>query len=203
MKAAEKSGNLEVALTTGSRELEIRPDNREARLLLSRLQTRAGLLDQANYTLEPLAGDQTAAYKLELARIFLAKGETQPANSLLNEVAQIKLSAEENRTTRKLQAISQDQSGNHSQAQELYNQLLIEQEESSVRHNYGQSLLASKNYTQAAAVLKPLLDLPQFTKSRVVAAAAMAKSNNSRGARDLLEGFLPESEINRLLRGSK
>jgi Flp pilus assembly protein TadD len=199
MKAAEKSGNLEVALSAGARELEARPDNKEARLLLAKIQTRAGLLDQALLTLEPLAEDTSPEVGIEVSRVKLAQGEVDEAAELLSGILNQGITPEEKRTARKLMAISEDQTGKHAAAQAIYKELLVELDEPSVRHNYGQSLLASKNYDQAAAVLKPLVDLPQFSKSRVVAAAAMARSNKKQQARDLMEGYMPEAEINRLL----
>jgi Flp pilus assembly protein TadD len=203
MKAAEKSGNLEVALAAGARELLVRPNNREARIFLAKIQTRAGLLEQALFTLEPLQQDNTTEVKLEQARVLLAQGQTESALSIIDEALTRKLELDSSRTARKLKAIGEDQSGRHPAAQAIYSQLLIELDEPTVRHNYAQSLLATKNYQQAVTVLKPLLDLPQFSRSRLVAAAALVKANDRQGARDLMEGHLPEAEINRLLRGKK
>jgi hypothetical protein len=60
-------------------------------------------------------------------------------------------------------------------------------------------LISSENYDEALAVLRPLIDSPQFIEARIMAAAALNRKRDNKGARDLLEGYLPEQEIDRVL----
>jgi Flp pilus assembly protein TadD len=202
MRAAETTGNIEMGIAAGEMELEARPDNREARIFLARLQTRAGLVEQALYTLEPLSGDTSAAARLELARALMASGKAQEAQESLAVAREASHSDFEDRMIRKLQAIGEDLGGRHDEAQKMYAQLLVEKDEPSVRFNYGNSLFATRQYKEAVAVLTPLLDMPKFVKARYMAAAALSRQNDKAGARNLLESYLPESEIQRIL-GSK
>jgi tetratricopeptide (TPR) repeat protein len=201
MKAAETAGNVEIGLQAGERELAARPENVEARLFLARLQTRAGLVDQAMFTLEPLADDRSVAARLELGRANLAGGRLEEAEAFLQEAMDASPTTDQSRSLRKLSAIAEDLRGRHAEAQKLYAQLLIEHDEPSVRINYGQSLLLSREYSQVVTILTPLLDSPQYVKARFVAAAALAGRKDRAGARDLLESYLPESEIKRILGG--
>ncbi|MDR2444267.1 MAG: hypothetical protein LBE31_12215 [Deltaproteobacteria bacterium] len=203
MKAAENSGNLEIGLQTGQKELDSRPDNAEARIMMARLQTISGLPEQALFTLEPLEAKPTPAYELEKARALLRRGLTAESRPLLEGLLAVNLDPMTQRAVRKLMAICEAQDGQHQKAQEIFRQLLVEREEASVRFNLGYSLMASNKYQDVVIVLKPLLDTPQFVEARYLAAAALGRLHNTKEARGLLEGYLSDAEINRLLGGKK
>ena len=59
-------------------------------------------------------------------------------------------------------------------------------------------MLSNRN-REAAAILLPMADSPEFPQARLAAAAALARSNDRQGARNLLEGYLPQDEIERIL----
>ena len=200
MRAAESTGNLELGLQAGRRELDARPENKEARIFLARLQTMAGRPEQALYTLEALADEGSAAARLETARALLSQGEAARARPTLESlVSDGSLSQNEARSARKLMGICEDQLGNRAESQALFRQLLLERDEPSVRFNLGSSLISGGSYDEAIIVLTPLVDSPRFLEARIMAAAAFTRKNDKTSARGLLEGYVSDGEINRLL----
>ena len=200
MRAAERTGNLELGLEAGRRELDARPGNKEARIFLARLQTMAGRPDQALFTLETLADDGSAAARLETARALLSQGEAAQARPALEAlVSDGSLGQSEERSARKLMGICEDQLGNRAESQALFRQLLLERDEPSVRFNLGSSLISDGSYDEAIIVLTPLVDSPKFLEARIMAAAAFTRKNDKKSARGLLEGYVSDGEINRLL----
>lgn len=198
MLAAMASDNPAIVLSTGQKELEARPDNVEARTMVAQVQTRLGQPKQALLTLDPVQSSTEPSVKLELARARLALGHPEQAVPFLNEVA-----ATENaplvREASKLLAVACDQQGRHAEAQKRYEALLASKNEPSVRYNYGRSLMLSNKNREAAAILLPMVDSPEFPQARLAAAAALARSNDKQGARNLLEGYLSQNEIERIL----
>ncbi|MDR1046034.1 MAG: tetratricopeptide repeat protein [Candidatus Adiutrix sp.] len=203
IRAAEKSGNLDIALGTAKAEIAQRPDNQEGRLVLARLQTRTGQPEQAMITLESCARPGESSVLLEKARAGLALGlvpeavemlqrskEADPPHSLIWEID-------------KLSAVAADLSGDHDSAQNLYRALLGRQDDPGLRYNYGRSLISSGRYGQAVNILLPLVERVDMPQARVAAAAAMAKNKDVEGARNLLHGYMTDEDINRVLKGKK
>jgi thioredoxin-like negative regulator of GroEL len=201
MSAAERTGNLEVGLAAGERELAARPDNDDARIMVARLQTRAGRPEMALRSLEGMSGEATPASLLELARAVLASGSLDEAEAAIAGAEGAAATAEGQRSVKKLRAILEDLRGRHAEAQEIYESLLAERDEPQVRLNLGRSLLASKDYARSVSVLAPIIDSPRFVQARFVAAAALAGGGDKARARGLLETHIPDSEIRRILGG--
>ncbi|MDR2366727.1 MAG: tetratricopeptide repeat protein [Deltaproteobacteria bacterium] len=202
MRAAENTGNYDLGLDAGQRELETRPDNKEARVYMAKLQTMAGRPEQALYTIEPITSgaDALPAALIEKARALLRQGFPLEARPILQSLAGTGgLSREEERSVQKLLGICEDQEGRRSEAQAIFRQLLLEKDEPSVRYNLGGSLISSENYDEALSVLRPLIDSPRYLEARIMAAAALNRKRDNKGARELLEGYVPEREINRIL----
>jgi Flp pilus assembly protein TadD len=199
MRAAENAGNYEVGLNAGQKELDSRPGNKEARLYLARLQTMAGFSEQALFTLEPLKEDLSSEARIEFARAYLREGRPKEARPILEKLGQEKLEPQEQRTATKLVGICEDMEGRHQKAQALFRQLLVERDEPTVRYNLGSSLIASNNYDEAISILKPLIDSPRYLEARIMTAAALSRKNDKKSARGLLEGYMAETEIKRLL----
>jgi Flp pilus assembly protein TadD len=199
MRAAERAGNVEVGLNAGQKELDARPDNKEARVFMARLQTMAGLSEQALFTLGPLKEDQSVAARLEFARAYLRDGRPKEARPILEKLAEELQDLSEKRAARKLLGICEDMEGQHKKAQALFRQLLVERDEPAVRYNMGSSLIASGNFDEAISVLKPLVDSPRYLDARLMTAAALSRKQDKKSARGLLEGYVSESEIKRLL----
>lgn len=169
MMAAMTSDNPAIVLSTGQKELEVRPDNVEARTMVAQVQTRLGQPGNRPWlTLDPVQLSAEPGVKLELARARLALGHPEQAVPLLNEVA-----ATENaplvREASKLLAVACDQQGRHAEAQERYEALLASKNEPSVRYNYGRSLMLSNRNREAAAILLPMADSPEFPQARLAA----------------------------------
>jgi Flp pilus assembly protein TadD len=169
--------------------------------MMARLQTISGLPEQALFTLEPLGQTPSPAYELEKARALLRSGGTAESRPILESLAAPDQEAGIRRSARKLLGICEDQDGNHKKAQEIFRQLLVEGEEPSIRYNLGYSLMTSNSYNDVLVVLKPLLDSPKYLEARYLAAAALGRLRKNTEARGLLEGYLSEGEINRLLEG--
>jgi FimV-like protein len=199
MRAAENAGNLDVGLNAGQKELDARPDNKEARIYMARLQILAGLSEQALFTLEPLKEDQSGPVRIELARAYLRGGQTKEARPILEKLTKEGQNPQEQRTAKKLLGICDDQEGQHQKAQALFRHLLVERDEPSVRYNLGCSLIASNNFDEAISILQPLVDSPRYLEARVMTAAAFSRKNDKKSARGLLEGYMSEREIKRLL----
>ena len=199
IRAAEKSGNLDVALVTASSEVSARPDNDEARVILARLLTRTGQPQQALITLESMGDGTKPEAALETARAELALGNAEKVNALLDQAESGSPSRALARETKKLRAVAFDLVGDHAAAQAAYRSLLGEHDEMGVRYNYGRSLIASQDYGKAVSMLLPLVEMYEFPQARVAAAAAMAKNKDVKGARNLLHGYMPEAEITRIL----
>jgi Flp pilus assembly protein TadD len=199
MRAAENTGNFEVGLNAGQRELDVRPDNKDARLFMARLQTMAGLSEQALFTLEPLKEDQSIAARIEFARAILRDGRPKEARPILEKLTQEIKEPQDQRTARKLLGICEDMEGQRQKAQSLFRQLLVERDEPTVRYNLGSSLIASGNFDEAISILKPLVDSPRYLEARLMTAAALSRKKDKKSARGLLEGYMSESEIKRLL----
>lgn len=198
MIAAENSGNLGVVLNTGAQELEARPDNAEARIMVARVQSRLGNPQQALETLSPISASNDPAMALEQGRAQLAVGELEAAQISLEQAASVKNRVLA-REAKKLQAVACDLEGRHADAQEAYRALLAEQNEATVRYNYGRSLMLSKEDKRAVTVLLPLADRADMPQARLACAAAMARSGDMKGARNLLEGYMPAGDIAHLL----
>lgn len=200
MQAAERSGNIDIALATGEAELQARPENDEARFAMARLYSRAGSPDQAFSTLEGVSDGKRSGtlFKLERARALIASNRAAEARQELDSIGGPGASERE---VRKLKGVCADLVGEHALAQETYRGLLSEQEEGSVRFNYGRSLIASRNYSQAASTLIPLVDNPNYARARILAAGAFMRSGDRTSARNLLDGYLSSSEIDDLLAG--
>ncbi|MDR1608091.1 MAG: tetratricopeptide repeat protein [Deltaproteobacteria bacterium] len=199
MKAAERTGNYEVGLLSGQKELDARPDNKQARIFMARLQTMAGTPDRALYTLEPLKDDANPEARLEWGRALLRDNQIVEAKEILEKLINLDGDLPVKRSARKLYAISQDLQGKRDDAQKLFRELLVERDEPTVRFNLGGSLVASNKFDEAIAILQPLLDTPRFMEARFLTAAALSRKNDKKAARNLLEGYLPEPEIRRLL----
>jgi Flp pilus assembly protein TadD len=199
MRAAENAGNYEVGLNAGQKELDARPDNKEARIAMARMQTMAGLSEQALFTLETLKEEHSNAAKIEFARAYLRDGQTKEARPILEKLTKEAQDPQEQRTSRKLLGICEDLEGQHQKAQAIFRQLLVERDEPTVRYNLGSSLLASANFDEAISILKPLVDSPKFLEARVMTAAALSRKNDKKSARGLLEGYMSDREIKRLL----
>ncbi len=199
IKAAEAAGTLDMALTAARKELDERPENAEARVIMARLQTRSGRPDQALAVLEPLKGAPSPESRVEEARALLAQDRPGEAKGILTAVTQSNPSAVTTREANKLVAICTDLEGNHPSAQNMYKALLAERDEVGVRYNLGRSLLAGKQYAEAAATLMPLVDIQALPQARLAAAAALAKSNRKQEAAGLLQGHMPQEQIDRLL----
>jgi tetratricopeptide (TPR) repeat protein len=199
IKAAEASGNLGVALATTKSELKARPDNKEARLLLARLQTRANDPEQALLTLKPLLHNPEPAALVEQGRAQLALNHVPEAQKLLEKALKAAHDKAMKREARKLLAVVLDLSNEHAKAQGIYQDLLVEEDEPAVRFNYGRSCLASGHYDQAVSALLPLVDMRDMPQARVLAAAAMVNKHDLRGARNLLEGYMRSEDIDRVL----
>lgn len=200
MLAAERSGNIEVAMSAGNAELQARPENDEARFIMARLYSRQGSPEQAFTTLEGVSDGRKTdpRYRLERARALIASNRAMEAREELDGIAN---AGSSDREVRKLKGVCADLVGEHALAQETYRSLLSEQEEGSVRYNYGRSLIASRNYGQAASTLLPLVDNPSYARARILAAGAFMRSGDKVSARNLLEGYLSSSEIDDLLAG--
>lgn len=205
MLAGERSHSLEVAIKAGEEELNARPDNDEARIILARLQSRAGRPEQALNTLEGVSAGGAAKPEclVEQARAHIASNQPAEALKLLDAAAGAQ--GDTLHAVKKLRGVAEDLTGNHAAAQELYRGLLTEREDSSVRFNYGRSFIASHSYSQAASALIPLVDNPDYPQARILAAGALMRSGDRAGARNLLEGYLTSTEIDALLsqRGKK
>lgn len=199
IKAAESSGNYSVGIAAGNAELAARPDNAEARVALARLFTRTGQPQQALLILAPVKDKNAPDVLLEECRAELSRGNVKEAGEYLDQLGAVSLSGAARRERDKLAAVSRDLNGDHEAAQTVYRALLSEYDDAGVRYNYGRSLMASGNYSQAVSILLPLAEARELPQARLAAAAAMAKNNNPAGARNLLQGYLPENEIDRLL----
>jgi Flp pilus assembly protein TadD len=203
IRAAENSGNFDIALATATGEIAQRPDNREARITLARLQTKTGQPEQAVITLEAMAGDDSPEALLEMGRARLALDRVDEAVDLLDRALSRSAGRPLTREANKLRAVAADLRGRHDEAQNLYRTLLGEQDEIGVRYNYGRSLISSGKYSQAVGMLLPLVERYELPQARVAAAAAMAKNKDEAGARNLLHGYMPEDDITRVLKGKK
>lgn len=199
MQAADRSDNIEIGISAGVAELDARPDNDEARILLARFQTKARRPEQALYTLSQLAAGHkdSVAARIERARAYIASGRMDEARADLEAIGTAP--AEYDREKRRLLAVTEDVAGNHAKAQELYRALLAEREDAPVRFNFGRSLITTRNYPQAANVLLPLTENARYPQARILAAGAFLKSGNKTAARNLLEGYLSRMEIDELL----
>ncbi len=200
MLAAERSGNIEIATSAGEAELQARPENDEARFIMARLYSRQGSPEQALSTLEGVSDGMKTdpRYRLERARALIASNRAVEARGELESIGS---AGNSEREVRKLKGVCADLVGEHALAQETYRGLLAEQEEGSVRYNYGRSLIASREYRQAASTLVPLVDNPAYARARILAAGAFMRSGDTTSARNLLEGYLSSSEIDDLLAG--
>lgn len=199
MLAAEQSNNFGVALHAGEQELKERPGNDEARILLARMQSRSGRAEQAMTTLAGVSAEHASSpeWRLEKARACLAAN--QPAETIRELDALGTDAGQTQREGRKLRAVALDLTGDHRAAQETYRALLIEQDDMNVRYNYGRSLVATADFAEAAAILIPLADNPDYPQARVLASGSLMKSGDAAGARALLEGYLGRQEIDNLM----
>lgn len=199
MLAGEKSNALEVALRAGEAELEARPDNDEARIIMARLQSRVGRAEQAISTLEGLSSQaaQSPVAQIERARASIVLNRPGEALSFL---AGINTDARDiNQEVKKLEAVAYDITGQHEMAQEIYKDILSRREDAATRYNYGRSLINSGKYAEASSALMRLVDNPNYPQARILAAGALLHSGDSQGARYLLEGYLSAAEIDKLL----
>jgi Flp pilus assembly protein TadD len=203
IRAAESSGNVHVALSAATEEVAARPDNDEARVILARLLTRTGQPQQALITLEPVANQNAPEVLLEKGRAELSMGNVAEAAGLLDRSLASSPLPSRVREAHKLRAVVFDLSGEHGTAQGLYRSLLGERDDVGIRYNYGRSLIASGDYKQAVSMLLPLVELYEIPQARLAAAAAMARSDDREGARNLLHGHVDEDAISRMLGGEK
>jgi Flp pilus assembly protein TadD len=207
IRAAEAGGSLSVALSAAARELELRPENLEARLILARLQTRDGTPDKALATLAALPektapnAEQDASLALEKGRALLALGKIPEAKEAFGRLPRDLSPASLRREAEKLRAVAFDLEGRHEDAQSLYRSVLAEREDAAVRYNLGRSLLAGGQYLQAAETLLPLADMQDMPRARLAAAAALAKSGRKEMARNMLSGQLAPGTLDSLLEG--
>ena len=201
IKAAEASGSVDVALNTALKELQTRPKNYEARIVAARLQTRKGRPKQALTLLEALSGPPSAESWLERGRALLAMEKISETGEALKNAVDTKPSPAVMREVLKLQAICLDIAGKHNDAQGIYTDLLAEKDEPGVRYNLGRSFYASKKYSDAVTALMPIVEVKLLPQARLLAAAAMVKSNDRQGARSLLEGQVPAAEIGKIIGG--
>lgn len=203
MEAGERTGNLQIALSAGESELKDRPDNDEARVMLSRIETRVGRPEQAFYNLSQLSPRhrETPQAELEYARACIATSRFKEAQESLEKVS----SREPDIVWEKkrLSAVTEDLSGEHALAQQHYRDLLAEREDEAVRYNLGRSYISTRDYRLAAAALLPLTENPRYPMARVLAAGSFAKIGDKTAAKNLLEGYLSDYEIESLLSGRK
>ena len=202
MLAAENSGNYEIALKTGDEELTARPDNDEAKVIMARLLSRTGQAQRANSLIETVKEDPDGLVLIERVRCLIAMNQGSSARELIDEQEEMgRIHGKENQfEAHKLLAVALDLEGDNKKAQMHYASLLAQREDSAVRMNYGRSLIATGNYAQAAEILMPLVDSHKYPQARILAAGAINKSGDKRMARSLLEGYIPDGQISKLLK---
>jgi predicted Zn-dependent protease len=201
MNAAELSGNYEIALKTGEEELKARPDNDEAKIVVARLLSRTGQPQRAASILDSIQNDPSGKVLIERVRALIAMGMGGLARELIDEQHEMgRIHGKENQfEAQKLLAVAYDLEGENRKAQAQYSALLAQREDSAVRMNYGRSLIATGNYSQAAEMLMPLVDSQTYPQARILVAGALSKSGDKRLARSLLEGHLSDKKIEGLL----
>ena len=202
MSAAEHSGNYEIALKTGEEELKARPDNDEAKIVVARLLSRTGQPQRAATMLQTIKDDPDGRVLIERVRSLIAMGMGNLARELIDEQTEMDaIRGKENQfEARKLLAVALDLEGDNRKAQMQYAALLSQQEDSAVRMNYGRSLIATGDYSQAAEILMPLVDSQTYPRARILAAGALNKSGDPKLARSLLEGYLSDKQIDELMK---
>ena len=202
MIAAERSGNYEIALKTGEEELKERPDNDEAKIIVARLLSRTGQAQRATSLIETIKEDPEGLVLIERVRALIAMGIGNLARELIDEPHEMgRIHGKENQfEAQKLLAVAYDLEGENRKAQAQYSALLAQREDSAVRMNYGRSLIATGNYSQAAEMLMPLVESQKFPQARILAAGALNKLGDSRLARSLLEGYLSDKQIDELMK---
>jgi Tfp pilus assembly protein PilF len=202
MLAAENSGNYEIALKTGDEELAARPDNDEAKIIMARLLSRTGQAQRASSLIETVKEDPDGLVLIERVRCLIAMNQGSSARELIDEQEEMgRIHGKENLfEAHKLLAVALDLEGDNKKAQTLYSSLLAQREDPAVRMNFGRSLIATGNYAQAAEILMPLVDSPKYPQARILAAGAVKKAGDKRQARSLLEGYLPDKQIDGLLK---
>lgn len=165
--------------------------------MLARLQSRSGRADQALATLAKIPADkQQSDFHLEKMRALIASNKPHEAVAQMQHIdATDKLFRE----FEKLRAVANDLMGRHPEAQAIYSTLLGEREDAAVRFNYGRSLIASGSFAQAASVLGPMVDNPDYPQARILAAGSLMRAGNIPAARSLLQGYLSDPEIDQLI----
>ena len=202
MIAAERSGNYEIALKTGEEELKERPDNDEAKIIVARLLSRTGQAQRATSLIETIKEDPEGLVLIERVRALIAMGIGNLARELIDEQQEIgSIRGKENQfEAQKLLGVAFDLEGEHLKAQKQYAALLAQREDPAVRMNYGRSLIATGNFSQAAEVLLPLVDSATYPQARILAAGALNKSGDTALARSLLQGYISDQKIEGLLK---
>lgn len=199
LRAAERSGNLDMALETSKDFIAINPQHVDARVYAARALTRTGDAQQALRTLSFIKPEQqTAPVQLEMARAQMALGNTAKAHKILVYLVQENASDaalaggdELARDIAKLYAVSLSVNGEFDQANTLFEKLMANSDEADVRYNYARSLMFQCRYDNAYELLSPLVE--SYPPARPAAAVTLWKMGRTDEGKALLKGLIEPS----------
>ena len=203
IQAAETAGNWNTVISVANDVVAKNPTNVSARVALARAQTKTGDPTQALRTLSFITGVSTTPLQIELARALMALHDRKAALQILQPIlATVEkdptlLTFDERRTAQTLSAVAYAFEGKFGEADQLYEKLLAESDDATVRYNYARSLLLEGRAEDALAQLRPIMDV--IPVARPTAVAALLKLGREPEARALLKGVIPDEKIDALM----
>ena len=202
--AAEQSQNYELMLATGREVIAKDPSNALARIYTARAMTRTGDPSQALRTLSYIEKiDKYPEAVLEKARAQISLGAYADASSSLEALYKTlyKNNDEDERElfreTKKLLAVSKALNRDFPASFNVFEELLAENDEPTVRYNYARALMFNNDYAKAYETLKPIIE--RYPKAKNAAAAALIKLGQIDKARAVLGKDISDDDFNNLL----
>lgn len=203
IQTAEKAGNWPLVISVASDVVAKNPTNVAARVSLARAQTRSGDPTQALRTLSFITGVSTTPFQIERARALMALHDRAAALKILTPILEnVKkdpslLTFEERRSALALAAVAYAHEGKFGEADQIYEGLLAEADDPTVRYNYARSLLLEGRSEDAYRQLLPIMDA--VPAARPTAVAALLKLGRESEARALLKGVISDEKIDALI----
>ena len=206
--AAEKTNNWPTVISVANDVIAKNPTNVEARVHLARALTKTGDPAQALRVLNFVTGVDTSEMRIERARALLTMGDAASTLKILSPMIDLRaenapkdLSAQNLRTARSLAAVSYSMEKKFAQANALFESLLAELDNPTIRYNYARSLYLEGRAQDSLEQLRTIMDV--IPAARPAAVAALMKLGREADARLLLQGHLEPAKIDELIAAIK
>lgn len=206
--AAEKTNNWPTVISVANDVIAKNPTNVEARVYLARALTKTGDPAQALRVLNFVTGVDTSQMRIERARALLTMGDAAGTLKILSPMIDLQstnapkdLSAQNLRTARSLAAVAYSLDKKFAQADALFESLLAELDNPTIRYNYARSLYLEGRPQDSLEQLRPIMD--EIPAARPAAVAALMKLGREDDARALLKGHLEPAKIDQLITAIK